>query len=121
MASSSSEFRAALDAICTTLPGAEISDPWGGGHDAWKVGGKMFASIGATIPGVAVKTPDIETAQMLIGAGIGIKAPYFHKSWVLLPEDVENDELRHRVIASYDIVRTGLTKKFQATLPPRPA
>lgn len=29
---------------------------WGGGHDAWKVGGKMFACIGAVMPGVSVKT-----------------------------------------------------------------
>ncbi len=32
-----------INALCATLPGAENSDPWGGGHDAWKVGGKMFA------------------------------------------------------------------------------
>ncbi len=121
MVGSSQDFRASLDAICKTLPGAEVSDPWGGGHDAWKVGGKMFACIGATLPGVALKTPDIETAQMLIDAGVGQKAPYFHKSWVLLPEDVGPDEMQHRVIASYDIVRSGLTKKFQATLPERPA
>ena len=121
MTGSSKEFRASLDAVCQTLPGAEVSDPWGGGHDAWKVGGKMFACIGATLPGVAVKTPDIETAQMLIEAGVGQKAPYFHKSWVLLPEEVDSAELKHRVVTSYDIVRSGLTKTFQATLPERPA
>ena len=121
MSGSSQTFRKALATICDTLPGAEVSDPWGGGHDAWKVGGKMFACIGAMQPGVALKTPDIETATMLIDAGVGQKAPYFHKSWVLLPDDVDTDELRHRVLASYDIVRGGLTKKLQATLPERPA
>ena len=121
MAGSSPDFRAALTAICETLPGAEVSDPWGGGHDAWKVGGKMFACIGAMLPGVAVKTADIETATMLIEAGVGAKAPYFHRSWVLLPEDVAADEMRHRVITSYDLVRSKLTKKVQATLAERPA
>ena len=116
---SNADFRAQVNAICTDLPGAEKSDPWGGGHDAWKVGGKMFACIGAVQPGVAVKTPDIETAEMLIEAGVGVKAPYFHKSWLLLPENVEPDELQHRVLTSYDIVRSGLTKKLQASLPPR--
>jgi len=120
MAGSSKEFRENLNAICQVLPGAEVSDPWGGGHDAWKVGGKMFACIEATIPGIAVKTPDIETAQMLIDTGVGQKAPYFHRSWILLPEVVGKDELNHRVLASYDIIRGGLTKKFQATLPARP-
>ena len=116
---SNADFRAQVNAICTDLPGAEKSDPWGGGHDAWKVGGKMFACISAVQPGVAVKTPDIETAEMLIEAGVGVKAPYFHKSWLLLPENVEPDELQHRVLTSYDIVRSGLTKKLQASLPPR--
>ena len=51
-----------VNSYCATLPGAEVSDPWGGGHDCWKVGGKMFASIGAITPAVAVKTADIETA-----------------------------------------------------------
>ena len=62
--------RKIVNAICSTFPGAEVSDPWGGGHDAWKVGGKMFACIGAIMPGVSVKTDSVETAQMLIDAGV---------------------------------------------------
>ncbi len=118
--SENADLRKAVDAICADLPGAEKSDPWGGGHDAWKVGGKMFACIGAAMPGVSVKTPDIETAEMLIEAGVGVKAPYFHRSWVNLPDGTTRDELRHRIVSSYDIVRAGLTKKAQAALPPRP-
>lgn len=114
-----SPFRTSVNTICETLPGAELSDPWGGGHDAWKVGGKMFACIGAVEPGVSVKTPDIETAAMLIEAGVGIKAPYFHRSWIRLQEDCDAGELKHRLVASYDIVRAGLTKKVQAALAPR--
>ncbi len=58
-----------INALCASLPGAENSDPWGGGHDAWKVGGKMFACIGAVTEGVSVKTESIEMAQMLIDGG----------------------------------------------------
>ena len=112
-------LRENLAVICADLPGAEKSDPWGGGHDAWKVGDKMFACIGSKLPGVAVKCADIETAEMLIEAGVGTKAPYFHKSWLLLPPETAMDILPHRVIASYDIVRAGLTKKVQANLAPR--
>ena len=114
----SDKLRNPLKGICEELPGAEKSDPWGGGHDAWKVGGKMFACIGAKLPGVSIKTPDIDTATMLIDAGIGQKAPYFHRSWILLREEVDPDELRHRVETSYRIVRSGLTKKAQAELEP---
>lgn len=112
--------RETVNDICKAFPGAEVSDPWGGGHDAWKVGGKMFACIGAMNQGVSVKTRDVETAQMLIEAGVGEKAPYFHRSWVQLPWGVAEDELRHRLESSYDIVRGGLTKKAQAALEPRP-
>ena len=103
-----------VNAVCRTFPGAEVSDPWGGGHDAWKVGGKMFACIGAVMPGVSVKTDSVETAQMLIDAGVGVKAPYFHRSWINLPWGTSEDELRHRLASSYRLVRSGLTKKAQA-------
>jgi predicted DNA-binding protein (MmcQ/YjbR family) len=113
--------RATVNAICARLPGAEVSDPWGGGHDAWKVGGKMFATIGTLTPGVSVKTDSIETAQMLIDAGIGTRAPYFHRSWIHLAFDLDPEELRHRIDTSYALVRASLTKKAQAALPPWPA
>ena len=111
--------RQTVTAICAALPGAQVSDPWGGGHDAWKVGGKMFACIGSADDGVSVKTPDVETARMLIDAGVAQKAPYFHRSWVRLPWGTDPDELRHRLHGSYDLIRAGLTKKAQGQLPPR--
>ena len=57
--------RETVNTICATLPGADCSDPWGGGHDAWKVGGKMFASIGVKGDGVAVKCASIDEALHL--------------------------------------------------------
>jgi predicted DNA-binding protein (MmcQ/YjbR family) len=108
--------RELVNAICRTFPGAEVSDPWGGGHDAWKVGGKMFACIGAVMPGVSVKTDSIETAQILIDVGVAVKASYFHRSWVNLPWGTSEEELRHRLTASYRLVRSGLTRKAQAEL-----
>ncbi|MCB2117095.1 MAG: MmcQ/YjbR family DNA-binding protein [Rhodobacteraceae bacterium] len=111
--------RKIVNAICATFPGAEVSDPWGGGHDAWKVGGKMFACIGAVMPGVSVKTDSVETAEMLIAAGVAVKAPYFHRSWINLPWGSDEGELRHRLGRSYDLVRAGLPKKLQGALPPR--
>jgi predicted DNA-binding protein (MmcQ/YjbR family) len=112
----SGDLRARVAALCAGLPGAEASDPWGGGHDAWKVGGKMFACLGATDPGVSVKCADVETAALLIETGVAERAPYFHRSWVRLPETVGDDELAHRVRASYALIRAGLPKKAQAAL-----
>jgi predicted DNA-binding protein (MmcQ/YjbR family) len=111
--------RARVNAFCATLPGAVVSDPWGGGHDAWKVGGKMFACIGAIQTGVSVKTDSVERAQMLIEQGLAERAPYFHRSWVHLPEAVGTDDLHHRLRESYRLVRAGLPKKVQAALGPQ--
>lgn len=109
-----------VNAFCARLPGAEVSDPWGGGHDAWKVGGKMFACVGAVLPGVSVKTDSVETAQMLIAAGVAAKAPYFHASWVNVPWTAGEEELRHRLSRSYALVRAALPKRIQAMLAPVP-
>jgi predicted DNA-binding protein (MmcQ/YjbR family) len=110
--------RKTVNDICKTFPGAEVSDPWGGGHDAWKVGGKMFASMGAIMEGVSIKTDSIETAQMLIEAGVGVKAPYFHRSWINISWDMEEEELRQRLAGSYGLIRASLPKKAQAELAP---
>lgn len=112
--------RETVNTICAQMPGAELTDPWGGGHDAWKIGGKMFASMGTVTSGVSVKTDSIETATMLIEMGVGTKAPYFHRSWVLLPWDMEKSELEARIAQSYRLIRSSLPKKLRAQLPDAP-
>lgn len=114
---SSGQNRAYVKEICTALPGAAVDDPWGGGHDAWKVGGKLFAVIGTMDAGVAVKCPDIDTAQLIIEMGRAERAPYFHRSWVHIPWDLVPDaELRERIETSYALIRAKLPKKVQAAL-----
>lgn len=107
-----------VNAFCRDLPGAQWSEPFGPGHDVWKVGDKIFASIFSKGTGVIVKCPDVDTADMLKEVGAAMKAPYFHKSWVLVPfERADEGEVIHRLQVSYDVIRAGLTKKVQAALP----
>lgn len=101
-----------VNLICANHLGATASDP-ATELDSWKVGGKMFACFGDRIDGVCVKTDSIETAQMLIDAGAARRAPYFHKSWVLVSFDSAEDELRHRIATSYDIIFKALPKKLR--------
>lgn len=109
--------RETVNRICAGLPGAEVSDPWGDGHDAWKVGGKMFAVVGARNLGLSVKTPSPEDAQLLIDMDRAVKAPYFHASWVLVPWDrAEPGDLEHRIRASYDLIFQKLPKKIRESL-----
>lgn len=107
--------RTLVNTLCAAHPGAVASDP-ATELDSWKVGGKMFACFGDRIDGVCVKTDSVETAQMLIDAGTATKAPYFHKSWVLVGFDSAEDELRHRIAVSYDIIFKALPKKAQAEI-----
>ena len=112
--------RTFVNEFCATLPGAEHSDPWGGGHDAWKVGGKLFAVVGATDEAVSVKCRDTETAQLLIELGRAERAPYLHRSWVRIPLGtrcaIDQDELAERLSTSYGLIRAALPKKVQSKL-----
>ncbi len=112
--------RALVNAHAASLPGASHSDPWGGGHDAWKVGGKLFAVVGTSEEnGLSVKCADIHTAQLLIDMNHARPAPYFHRSWVRIPWGLVDDaELCERITASYTIIRASLPKKIQALLTP---
>jgi hypothetical protein len=117
--------RRIVAAICRTFPGAEVSGPWGGGHDAWKVAGKMFACVGAVMPGVSVKTDSIETAQVLVDAGVAVRAPYFHRSWVNLPWGTSPAVLpaqRRRALAGAVLIccSLALPATAQAPYPDRP-
>jgi predicted DNA-binding protein (MmcQ/YjbR family) len=109
------------NAFCATLKSAECSSPFGPGHDVWKVGGKIFAIIGALQDGVAFKTRDIESASMLIAEGLARKAPYLHRSWAMVPfgtheTAMPDDELAARIKQSYAIIFASLPRKTQASI-----
>lgn len=104
-----------IDLICKTHRGATPADPTTE-LDSWKVGGKMFVCFGDRIDGFCTKTDSIETAQMLIDAGAATKAPYFHRSWVLVSFDTSPDEAAHRIATSYEIICKSLTKKRRDAL-----
>lgn len=108
--------RQIVNRLCTALPGATLDHNFGEGHDSWKVGGKLFAIVGGLGGGVSVKTDSVETARMLIDAGVGQRAPYCHASWVMVSLDAAEDELAHRISVSYDIIRASLTRAVRAGL-----
>ena len=113
--------REEFDTLCARHPGAVLSGA--GELDAWKIGGKMFACFGhveeraSNNQHVSVKCPDVETATMLIDAGVARTAPYFHRSWVQLDlPTLDADEAAHRIAVSYDKVRSSLPKSVRESL-----
>lgn len=103
---------------CLALPGAECVVQWGD-DQVYKIGGKMFAATDAACMKISFKCSD-EAFHVLTESGAAIPAPYLARAkWVQIgSSDMPSDELRQRVRHAYAIVRSGLTKKLQAGLPP---
>lgn len=106
-----------IDAMCRALPGAIWADPATGKHDSWTIGEKMFVYVNVSERAISVKTPDTDTATLLIEAGAAEKAPYFHRSWVRVRWDTAaRDDLQHRIETSYRIILSSFSKKKRAEL-----
>lgn len=108
--------REGVNRICAGFPRAAVSDPWGGGHDAWKVGGKMFACVGAIRTGVSIKTDSREAASRLIEMGAAERARSMHRTWLNLDGAIPDEELKAQLERSYRLIRASLPKKGQAGL-----
>lgn len=109
--------RKGVGRVCLALKGVELDHPWGEDHDAYKVGGKMFALIGA-MGGLSFKVSDI-AFEVLTGSGRARPAPYLARAkWVHLddPADWPDDELADQLRAAHTLVASRLTKKVRSGL-----
>lgn len=111
-----------FNAYCRSLPGADYVNQWGGSH-VWKVGGKVFAIGGwseGTETAFVFKTSPLSFEVLKNQTGLR-PAPYFASrgmKWIqnLGNEGLNDHELQAYLRASYDTVRSGLTRKKQREL-----
>ena len=111
-----------LKTFARSLPAATVAKQWGDVL-VFKVGGKMFFLIsldGDTIERISFKcTP--EDFRRLPEEVDGVEpAPYLARASWLAIEDLSalpEPRLDALIRQSYDLVRAGLPKKIQATLP----
>ena len=99
------------------LPGVTLDHPWDDGHDAYKVGGKMFAVIGA-MGGLTFKVSEI-AYEVLTETGRASPAPYMARmKWVHLddPADWPDDELADHLRHAHALIAAKLTKKARREL-----
>ncbi|PKP81434.1 MAG: hypothetical protein CVT79_10070 [Alphaproteobacteria bacterium HGW-Alphaproteobacteria-18] len=103
---------------CLSLPGAECMVQWGD-DQIYKIAGKMFAATDKACAHISFKCSD-EAFHVLVESGVAVPAPYLARAkWVqVTPEALPEDELRQRITQAYAIVRSKLTRKLQAALPP---
>src|SRR5882672_6554725 len=90
--------------VCLALKGVTLDHPWGDDHDAYKVGGKMFALIGG-LGGLSLKVSDI-AFEVLTEGGRARPAPYLARAtWVHLdnPDDWPEDELAVQLRAAHTL------------------
>lgn len=109
--------RAGVGRVCLALPAATLDHPFGDDHDAYKVGGKMFAMVGA-MGGVSFKVSDI-AYEILTETGHARPAPYLARArWVHLddPADWPDDELADHLANAHAIVASKLTKAAKKAL-----
>ena len=109
--------RAGVGKVCLALPAATLDHPFGEHHDAYRVGGKMFAMVGER-GGISFKVSDIAYA-VLTEDGRARPAPYLARNkWVNL-ERIDawpDDELAEHLAIAHSIVAAKLTKKARAAL-----
>jgi len=109
--------RAEVGKVCLAWPGVTLDHPFGDDHDAYKVGGKMFAIVGG-MGGLSFKVSDI-AFEVLTEDGRARPAPYLARAkWVHLddPADWPDNDLAEHLATAHGIVAAKLTKKARAAL-----
>ncbi|WP_282008711.1 MmcQ/YjbR family DNA-binding protein [Brevundimonas aveniformis] len=109
--------RQGVKQVCLALPAATLDHPWDPDHDAYKVGGKMFAVIGG-MGGISFKVSDI-AYEVLTESGRAKPAPYLTRAkWVNLddPSDWPDDELAEHLKIAHSLIAAKLTRKVRREL-----
>ncbi|WP_029085869.1 MmcQ/YjbR family DNA-binding protein [Brevundimonas aveniformis] len=109
--------RQGVKQVCLALPAATLDHPWDPDHDAYKVGGKMFAVIGG-MGAISFKVSDI-AYEVLTQSGRARPAPYMARAkWINLddPSDWPDDELAEHLRIAHGLIAAKLTKKVRREL-----
>ena len=109
--------REGVKRACLSLPATTLDHPFGDDHDAYRVGGKMFAIVGG-MGGISFKVTDI-AYEVLTETGRAAPAPYLARAkWVHLadPADWPDDDLADHLKTAHGIIAAKLTKKARTAL-----
>lgn len=107
---------AAFRRYAGTLPAATLAEQWEA-HVA-KVGGKVFALIGAAGTPIVFKVSEISFDGLTMLDGIGQAAYFAKRAWVRVDRGaaLTDAELKGYITASHALVAARLTRKRRAEL-----
>lgn len=114
------ELHSLAVAVCESLPGAELTQPFGPDADVYKVGDKMFALLSEMnrTPGINLKIPP-EDGEALRSVSY-IEAGYHmnKKHWITVSfvEATEPGLLTELIEDSYELVRSALPRNARLAL-----
>jgi predicted DNA-binding protein (MmcQ/YjbR family) len=94
-----------------------MDHPWDASHDAFKIGGKMFAVIGSK-GGLSFKASEI-AFEVLTATGQAQPAPYMARGhWVRVEDwqDWPDEDLADHLERAYGLVAAKLTKAARQKL-----
>jgi hypothetical protein len=95
------------DRICSGMDRAVREQPFGPGMVVWTIDGYMFAAYTEAGGGLSVRVPKAEAQRMAAnGDAASHETPMSGAGWVLIPWATPPEDLRRRIAASYDMVRT---------------
>ncbi|KAF0184443.1 MAG: MmcQ/YjbR family DNA-binding protein [Hyphomonadaceae bacterium] len=104
-----------VEAAALALPGAALSIQWGDDR-VYKVGGKMFAAMGAgKAPALSFKVGEVAFEMLIEREGV-IPAPYLARAkWVQLTtlKAMDAVEIRERLGEAHRLVVEKLPKKLR--------
>lgn len=109
--------RTEVGRVCLAFPAVTLDHPFGDHHDAYRVGGKIFAMVGET-GGISFKVSDI-AYEVLTETGRARPAPYLARNkWVNLETlDAWPDaELADHLRTAHGIIAAKLPRKTQREL-----
>lgn len=110
-----------ITAFCATLPRATHVVQWGNA-DVYKIGGKVFAIVGLGQSGDTVTFKTSHMAFEILSDSPGLRpAPYMASrglKWIQQFEapGLSDTSLRDHIVASYELVVQGLTRKRREEL-----
>ena len=95
--------------------------PFGPGTVIWKIHGHMFAAYTETGAGLSVRTSNMARALAVIRQSVPASAPFLTGGgWVLLPWETRPEELRLRLIESYNLVLRDWPRAVREAPPDEP-